>query len=364
MAEDEKKTSVIWSQADEATLIHQLTKEKKDGQWGDNNPKPAAWNGCMKALAGSEKRSGGTPKTVSAVKNKYQWLKKDYDIVKELRGLSGFGWDPQLCTISAEHDNLSTAKAKTAKTFQTKPFPLFNAIGDLIDGTRATGEGVFQAGRTSAFSQPPSPPRSPILDPNIDPALQLSPYDPYKLSDDESGTKEPTKEPKRPSERPPGSTFFELDKYSSDDEDITPIPKPTTSKRKRTESVGPSSNSTGTPTMASKPRRISAGQGMKDMATSLREMTTFMKTKREPKEAPPGLTPKLPDDPQERAIAILEDDGFLSDDSLIEVVKLFLANHDCARGYATLKSSHARTNFIQRQRAKAAHEAKSKEELV
>ncbi|KAF8261031.1 hypothetical protein EI94DRAFT_1705852 [Lactarius quietus] len=69
------------------------------------------------------------------------------------------------------------------------------------------------------------------------------------------------------------------------------------------------------------------------MATSLREMTTFMKMKREPKEALPSLTPKLPDDPQERAIAILEDDGFLSDDSLVEVVELFLANRDCARGY-------------------------------
>ncbi|KAF8272019.1 hypothetical protein EI94DRAFT_1783941 [Lactarius quietus] len=132
---------------------------------------------------------------------------------------------------------------------------------------------------------------------------KLTPFDQYKLSDDESGTKEPTKEPKRPSERPPGSTFFGSDKYSSDDEVITPIPKPT--KRKRAESVGPSSNSTGTPTVASKHRRISAGQAMKDMATSLREMTTFLKTKREPKEAPPGLTPKLPDDPQERAIAIL-----------------------------------------------------------
>ena len=90
-------------------------------------------------------------------------LKLEYDTVKELRGLSGFGWNPKLCTVIADPDvwiayikvspdgmlhsqdtheymltelqNLSTSKAKTVKTFCTKPFPLFNTIGDLVDGT-------------------------------------------------------------------------------------------------------------------------------------------------------------------------------------------------------------------------------------
>ena len=43
------------------------------------------------------------------------------------------------------------------KTFCTKPFPLFDAIGDLIDGTHATGEGIFQARQTSVFDQHNSP---------------------------------------------------------------------------------------------------------------------------------------------------------------------------------------------------------------
>ena len=59
------------------------------------------------------------------------------------------------------------------KTFRTKPFPLYNAIGDLVDGTRATGEGVFQAGQTSAFDRNVSPTHddSPS-DTNIDPSLR------------------------------------------------------------------------------------------------------------------------------------------------------------------------------------------------
>ena len=47
--------------------------------------------------------------------------------------------------------NLSASKAKTVKTFLRKPFPLFDAIRDLIDGTCATGRGAFQAGQVSAF---------------------------------------------------------------------------------------------------------------------------------------------------------------------------------------------------------------------
>ena len=31
-------------------------------------------------------------------------LKLEYDTIKELRGLSGFGWDPKLCTVIADPD--------------------------------------------------------------------------------------------------------------------------------------------------------------------------------------------------------------------------------------------------------------------
>ena len=70
--------------------------------------------------------------------------------------------------------NLNPNKAKLVKTFRTKPFPLFDAIGDLIDGTRATGEGTFQAGQTSVFDHHDSPPRdiSPCsFESKIDPIL-------------------------------------------------------------------------------------------------------------------------------------------------------------------------------------------------
>ena len=57
---------------DEATLVETLVKERSKGNWGDNNPKLIAYTACEAALAGSEKVSGGSPKTVQAIKNQWQ----------------------------------------------------------------------------------------------------------------------------------------------------------------------------------------------------------------------------------------------------------------------------------------------------
>lgn len=116
-----KKEKVKWSQADDALLLHTLTLEKNKGCWGDNNPKDTTWMECVKKLAGSEKQAGGVAKKKDAIKSRWQkvcplsyysihtidkraQLKQEYDVVKEIRGLSGFGWDPQLCTVTADSD--------------------------------------------------------------------------------------------------------------------------------------------------------------------------------------------------------------------------------------------------------------------
>ena len=189
----EKADKVKWSQADNVTLVHTLTATKNKGDWGDNNPKKLVWVECTKALAGSKKKSGGIAKQPDTIRGRWSkvcllshticyctdegtQLKLEYDIVKELWGLSGFSWDATLSTVMADPDvwtayikvrsggtrihrsitcicsqNLSASKVKLVKTFCRKPFPLFDAIGDLIDGTCTTGRGVFQVGQVSAF---------------------------------------------------------------------------------------------------------------------------------------------------------------------------------------------------------------------
>lgn len=65
-------TSTTWRREDEATLVRTLKQQKTSGNWGDNNPKKVAWTACETALAGSEVLSGGAPKTVVSIKNRWQ----------------------------------------------------------------------------------------------------------------------------------------------------------------------------------------------------------------------------------------------------------------------------------------------------
>ena len=47
---------------------------------------------------------------------------------------------------------MASKKHPKAKPFKNKSFPLFDNIGDLVDGTRATGEYVFQGGQSPTQS--------------------------------------------------------------------------------------------------------------------------------------------------------------------------------------------------------------------
>ncbi|KAH9008044.1 hypothetical protein EDB83DRAFT_2532258 [Lactarius deliciosus] len=117
---------------------------------------------------------------------------------------------------------------------------------------------------------------------------------------------------------------------------------PCLAKRKRIKSAEPSKSAETTGTQ--KAHRVTAGQGMTDMADSLRDMVIHMKTRKEGKTStckePPTHTQKLLEDPQERVVAILEQDAEFSDQETLEIVRYFMANCDFARVYATFQSSH------------------------
>ena len=120
-------------------------------------------------------------------------LKQEFDIVKKLRGLSGFGWDDADQKVIASDDvweDYLKVKVSTMFTeltqyaynaaynpqehqqhqkFQHKKFPLFDEIANLVDGTRATGANVFRAGQISLSA---SDLDASYNDLNIDPALR------------------------------------------------------------------------------------------------------------------------------------------------------------------------------------------------
>jgi hypothetical protein len=72
MPKNPEKNITKWSRSNEAKLVHTLAEQKIKGNWGDNNPKPEAWTACKVALEGSEKESGGTPKTDKAIRSRWQ----------------------------------------------------------------------------------------------------------------------------------------------------------------------------------------------------------------------------------------------------------------------------------------------------
>ncbi|KAH9017190.1 hypothetical protein EDB85DRAFT_2155395 [Lactarius pseudohatsudake] len=187
----EIKTS-IWREVDDITLVHTLADQKSSGGWGDNNPKKSAWTACESALIGSEKCSGGVKKSASAIKNRWQKLKQEYETVKELRNVSGFGWDPVKHCVIAEHTVWQEyiKKNPKAKPFCNKGFPLFDEIGDLIDRTRATGQFAFRGGQSPSPSHTrATTPTSPLFDPVIDPSLMWESWD-NGLTDGEGNTQD------------------------------------------------------------------------------------------------------------------------------------------------------------------------------
>ncbi len=71
-ASTKDKAVSTWTHDDKAMLVHTLKMAKEKGDWGDNNPKTLAWTTCVKALSGSEKKSGGAPKVANVIKRRWQ----------------------------------------------------------------------------------------------------------------------------------------------------------------------------------------------------------------------------------------------------------------------------------------------------
>jgi hypothetical protein len=90
-----------WSEADEALLVETLTLQKAAGAWGDNNPKATAWQACQKALAGSEKESGGAPKVISVLKSRWQKVRPGYVHVCAYLMICSSKWNMSLSRGSA-----------------------------------------------------------------------------------------------------------------------------------------------------------------------------------------------------------------------------------------------------------------------
>ena len=64
--------NACWSSADDATLIEVLTEQQALGNQLDSGWKSLMWTAAADKLKGSEKRSGGAPKTAGSCNSRWQ----------------------------------------------------------------------------------------------------------------------------------------------------------------------------------------------------------------------------------------------------------------------------------------------------
>ena len=89
------------------------------------------------------------------------------------------------------------------------------------------------------------------------------------------------------------------------------------------------------------------------MANSLASMVEVFKMKRAPKtQRVPNPPPMLPQDPLARAVVTLEADGAFSNDEMLDIIEVFMANQTFVAVYATFQTSQAHTSLVQHHLAK------------
>ena len=90
---------------------------------------------------------------------------------------------------------MASKKHPKAKPFKNKSFPLFDDIGDLVDGTCATGEYVFRGGQSPTQSNEST--LAPIsYDGQIDPILLQESKNDWESDNEDTRVSPPSSGPR------------------------------------------------------------------------------------------------------------------------------------------------------------------------
>ncbi|KAM0849808.1 hypothetical protein ACQ4PT_053492 [Festuca glaucescens] len=134
------KERAYWNPDLEKTLVELLHEHNVPQYRGNNGWSSEAWNKIV-----SEFHTKHTYVTMdkNQIQEKEKELKRDYKMLKEARMQSGASWNEKRCMIET---------FPRANKFRKKPFPLFEALGELYDGQYAEGTWNFTS------TQPPQYP--------------------------------------------------------------------------------------------------------------------------------------------------------------------------------------------------------------
>ncbi|KAH9916123.1 Myb/SANT-like DNA-binding domain-containing protein [Epithele typhae] len=158
-------TRIIWTPEKETLVLQTLLELRLDRDLvAENGFNTTAYVKCAAVLVGHGHAAGK-----EQVKAKWTRIKGDYNIVKELRSKSGFGWDEETQQVLAEDnvwrgilDPLMTSNPKRynrMKHWRDNSFPHYDLVSQIVGDTQAVGDNAFSSelGAEVVAQRSPSP---------------------------------------------------------------------------------------------------------------------------------------------------------------------------------------------------------------
>lgn len=129
--------SASWTDEMTSKFLEIMLEVKKASTASNGGFKKQEWQKIYNAF----NSTCGLNYDVAQLQSKYSDLKKKYTTVHTLRSLSGFGWDPETKTVTADEDTWTRylERHTEARQFKTKPFIFFDQMDELRSGSHATG---------------------------------------------------------------------------------------------------------------------------------------------------------------------------------------------------------------------------------
>ncbi|KAM0848807.1 hypothetical protein ACQ4PT_054122 [Festuca glaucescens] len=144
------KERASWNPDLEKTLVELLHEHNVPQYRGNNGWSSEAWNMIVSAF---HTKHTYVPMDKNQIQEKEKELERDYKMLKEARTQSGASWNEKRCMIEAEPHlwNNIIVTFPRANKFHKKPFPLFEAPGELYDGQYAEGTWNFTSTQPPQF---------------------------------------------------------------------------------------------------------------------------------------------------------------------------------------------------------------------
>ncbi|KAE8237523.1 hypothetical protein A4X13_0g8754, partial [Tilletia indica] len=151
------KKECVWTVEEELAMLDVLEEDFKKGKAGDGGWKASTWMAVaakVSALSKPDAAKAGPEKGLQECKNHFRnYMSNCWKELKQLFSLSGFGWDAEKGTVTAEKeawDTLDTQKLKSLQKWKRKTCPWYERVDVFFSKSTATGSHARNFGAKAA----------------------------------------------------------------------------------------------------------------------------------------------------------------------------------------------------------------------